>query len=54
MVSGYDELDDMRVKLDYVWIPLEELKNLSVYPREIEKLLEKREGILHFISSELE
>ena len=54
VVSGYDELDDMRVDLDYLWGPLEELKNLSVYPREIETLLEKREGILHFVSSELE
>ena len=54
MVSGYDELDDLRVDLDYVWIPLEELKHRSVYPREIERLLEKQNGILHFVSSELE
>ena len=54
MVSGYDELDNMRVDLDYVWVPLEELKNITVYPREIEKLLEKREGVMHFVSSELE
>ena len=54
MVSGYDELDNMRVDLDYIWIPLEELKDIPVYPREIEKLLEKREGVFHFVSSELE
>lgn len=54
MVSGYDELDDLRVDLDYVWIPLEDLKNLSVYPREIERLLEKQNGVLHFVSSELQ
>jgi len=54
MVSGYDELDNMRVDLDYVWVPLAELKNITVYPREIEKLLEKREGVMHFVSSELE
>ena len=53
VVSGIDELEDMRVELDYLWVPLEELKHLSVYPREIETLLEKREGILHFVSSEL-
>ena len=54
VVSGYDELDNMRVDLDYLWVPLEELQNISVYPRELRKLLEKREGILHFVSSELE
>ena len=53
-VSGYDELDNMRVNLDYVWVPLEELKNITVYPREIEKLLEKHNGMMHFVSSELE
>ena len=52
-ISGVDELEDLRVELDFVWVPLEELKNISVYPREIEKLLEKREGVLHFVSSEL-
>ena len=53
-ISGVDELEDLRVELDFVWVPLEELKNISVYPREIEKLLEKREGVMHFVSSELE
>ena len=48
-----DELGDLRVDLDFVWIPLEELDKISVYPREIRKLLEKREGVLHFVSSEL-
>ena len=52
-ISGVDELEDLRVELDFVWVPLEELKHISVYPREIEKLLEKREGVLHFVSSEL-
>ena len=52
--AGYDELDNMRVNLDYVWVPLEELKNITVYPREIEKLLEKHNGVIHFVSSELE
>ena len=48
-----DELGDLRVDLDFVWIPLEELDKISVYPRESRKLLEKREGVLHFVSSEL-
>ena len=54
MVSGYDELDNMRVDLDYVWVPLEELKNISVYPRGIERLLEKQAGVIHFVYNELE
>ena len=52
--SGYDELGGERVDLDFVWVPLAELSNLSVYPREIGHLLEKHEGVMHFVSNELE
>jgi ADP-ribose pyrophosphatase YjhB (NUDIX family) len=48
-----DQLGDLRVDLDFVWVPLENLKSISVYPREIETLLEKRNGVMHFVSSEL-
>ena len=54
MVSGYDELDNMRVYLDYIWIPLEELKNIPVYPRNLPELLEPGKGIQHFVYRELE
>lgn len=54
VLSAYDELEGMRIRLDYVWVPLEELKNITVFPRDIEKLLENREGILHFVSREAE
>ena len=54
MVSGYDELDNMRVDLDYIWIPLEELKNIPVYPRNLPELLEQGKGIRHFVYNELE
>lgn len=53
-VAGYDELDNLRVDLDFVWVPLEELKNISVYPRGIERLLENRDGVIHFVYNELE
>ena len=33
---------------------VEELKNISVYPHELEKLLHEHEGVMHFVSSELE
>ena len=52
--AGYDELDNLRVDLDFVWVPVEELKNISVYPRELPELLEKQNGIRHFVSNELE
>ena len=52
--AGYDELDNLRMDLDFVWVPLEQLKNISVYPRELPELLEKRTGIRHFVSNELE
>ena len=53
-VAGYDELDNMRVDLDFVWVPLEDLKNISVYPREIGRLLEKQNGVIHFVYKALE
>ena len=53
-ISGVDELEDLRVELDFVWVPLEELKHISVYPRGIERLLEKNEGVIHFVYNELE
>ena len=53
-ISGVDELEDLRVVLDFVWVPLEELKNISVYPREIGRLLEKQDGVIHFVYNELE
>ena len=52
--SGYDELGGERIDLGFVWVPLEELPNLSVYPREIGHLLEKHEGVMYFVSNELE
>ena len=53
-IAGFDQLDNLRVDLDFVWVPLEQLKNISVYPRGIERLLEKQNGIRHFVSNELE
>ncbi len=53
-ISGVDELEDLRVELDFVWVPLEDLKNISVYPRGIERLLEKHNGVIHFVYNELE
>ena len=50
---GFDELGGQRIDLDFVWVPLEKLPQISVYPREILQLLEAHEGVRHFVSNEL-
>lgn len=51
---GYDDLDQQRINLEFCWIPLEELKNLTVYPKElIPHILCGSEEVLHFISNQL-
>lgn len=49
-----DELGGQRIDLDFVWVPVENLSEISVYPREICQLLENRDGVMHFVTSELE
>lgn len=53
--SGYDELDNKRIDLDFCWIPLNELRNgLKVYPSElIPIILDDRKEISHFVSKQL-
>ena len=53
-IAGFDQLDNLRVDLDFVWVPMEQLQNISVYPRGIERLLEKQNGVIHFVYNELE
>ena len=50
---GFDELGGQRIDLDFVWVPLEKLPQISVYPHEILQLLEEHEGVRHFVSNEL-
>ena len=48
---GYDEYENKRVDLDFCWIPIDELCNIPLYPREIiPHIAAGNEGILHFIS----
>lgn len=53
--SGYDELDNRRVDLDFCWVPLDELRNgLKVYPLElIPIILEDSKEIKHFVSNDI-
>ena len=48
---GYDEYENKRVDLDFCWIPVGELYNIPLYPREIiPHIADGNEGILHFVS----
>lgn len=50
---GYDELDNERVDLDFIWLPKEALRTVKVYPLELRPiLLEGRGGVAHFVSRE--
>lgn len=53
--SGYDDLDNKRIDLDFCWVSLEELKNgVKVYPLElIPYLVEPPKEIIHFISKQI-
>ncbi len=51
---GYDNLDNKRLDLDFCWIPLNKLKNLTIYPKElIPIILENSDKTKHFISNQL-
>ena len=52
---GYDELDNERIDLDFIWLPREALRTTKVYPLElIPILLENREEVRHFVSRQTE
>ena len=50
--SGYDELGSERTDLDFIWVPLEDLRKGTVmYPKElVPYILEPQKGIVHFVS----
>ena len=51
---GWDDLDNQRIDLEYCWVPLEKLAQLTVYPQElIPHILSGRKDILHFVSRQL-
>lgn len=52
--QGYDVLGKDRIELDFVWVPLEELNNIIVYPQELIPIILEDKGIpQHFISEQL-
>lgn len=51
---GYDHLNNERIDLDYIWVPLNQLNEITVYPQElIPHLLNNQKEILHFESHQL-
>jgi len=52
--QSYDVLGKDRIELDFVWVPLEELNNIIVYPQELIPIILEDKGISqHFISEQL-
>ena len=51
---GYDEAGGEKYSIEYIWVPLEELRALTVYPPEVAGHLLSGSGeVLHFAYSEL-
>ncbi|MBQ4601119.1 MAG: NUDIX domain-containing protein [Oscillospiraceae bacterium] len=51
---GYDDLDHERINLEYCWVPLEELSNIVIYPKElVGHILSGSEQVYHFVSDQL-
>lgn len=51
---GYDEAGGERFSLEYIWVPLEELSKLTVYPPEVAAhILTGSKDVLHFTYTEL-
>ena len=51
---GYDEAGGEKFSIEYIWMPLEALKTITVYPPEVaQHLLEGAGDVLHFTYTEL-
>ena len=51
--TGTDEYENKTVNLNFVWIPLENLEKIPLYPKELIQHIQKNEkNILHFISKD--
>jgi len=51
--SAFDELENERIDLDFIWVPLSQLKNVELYPTNVkEYLLHPRDSVEHFVYRE--
>ena len=52
-ICGKDLLDEQDFDMEFRWVPLQDVKNLVIYPEQAPQLLEKLdEGVQHFIFRE--
>ena len=50
---GKEQIEGRNFKLEFHWVPLEELKNIEVYPTNVVELMNQIEcGVQHFIYRE--
>ncbi|GFI21749.1 RNA pyrophosphohydrolase [Lachnospiraceae bacterium] len=53
MFMGQEQIEGQKFKLEFHWVPLDELKNIEVYPTNIVELMNHMEyGVQHFIYRE--
>ena len=53
MFIGKEKIEGRKFDLEFHWIPLEELKNIEVYPTNVVELMDKiDQGAQHFIYQE--
>lgn len=51
---GYDDLGGKRIDLDFCWVSLDHLNNLTIYPTELIPHILANDGrVLHFISRQI-
>ena len=51
--EGKEKIEGRKFDLEFHWIPLEELKNMKVYPTNVVELMNRiNDGVQHFIYQE--
>ena len=53
MFMGKEQIEGRKFNLEFHWVPLEELKNIEVYPTNVVELMNQmNDGVQHFIFRE--
>lgn len=53
MFIGKERIEGRKFNLEFHWVPIEELKNIEVYPTNVVELMEQiNQGVQHFIYQE--
>lgn len=52
--NGIDCLENKKFSIDFCWVPLDEIKNIKLYPEElVSYILEDKKEIIHFVSKQI-